>query len=417
MVAIYDLANELAGLSLSRLRQVIAKYNNRLKISGHSGLGKEELIGHVLQKTNLDRNLMSKLIKEATFHKASARSRKEPPVNLFDYITERMKKEGFPKPAPAPAKAPVQVEKISPDPAPETEPESAPEPVRRPEPIEVVAEQAVAPRAVSTIEQATGLTREQFNALDPAEAFGRFLPVIAKRNLLGVNIATEDPKTGRLVSKKSALHTPVGIGIDFDKLFKFPTVKSGLKLAEKILEPTKQQIKNVKVDKFGDNLREYIFSEDKKMYLSVVQIQIAVREMINGLRKYVETGDLNEYDFYIYNEVYTVSAMAGYGYNLDIDKAIAEIHRLYPESRGATTRYTGGDYNLNAPQDHSGLHRIGIRDGDFTYILEAKPFGYPTLIKKHNDKGPHNNSVLEKRKITTVNMWKDMRKPFTYDYL
>ena len=201
--------------------------------------------------------------------------------------------------------------------------------------------------------------------------------------------------------------------INIDKLFKFNTVKSGLALAETILKPTKQQVKNVKVEKFG-NLREYIFSEDKKMYLSVVHIRVVVNEMRDGLKKYVATGDLRDYDNYIRNEVYVVSAMAGFGFNLDVGKAIAEIHRAYPESRGATTRYTGGDYNLNAPQVKSGLHRIGIRTGGFMYILEAKPFGYPTLIKKHNDKD--NTFFNTQRKITTVNLWRDMRKPFTDDY-
>lgn len=243
---IEQLAEELAGLSVSRIRQVVAKYNRHLKISGHSGLSKEALIGHILQKTNLDRPLMSKLLKETTFHRASSRSRKEPQIDLFSYIGERLKKEGFEKPPPTkkiplpapdtepqsspepprPRPPPVQgprnlqrgfgierFEEVSPDPVADTEPESAPEPARRPEPTPVVAEDAVisvAPRATSTIEQATGLTREQFNALDPAEAFGRFLPVLAKKNLLGLSVASEDPETGRLVSKKTSKPLQVG---------------------------------------------------------------------------------------------------------------------------------------------------------------------------------------------------------------
>jgi len=239
---IEQLAQELAGLSVSRIRQVVAKYNKHLKISGHSGLDKEALIGHILQKSNLDRPLMSKLLKETTFHKASSRSRKEPQIDLYSYIGERLKKEGFPKPqapAPAPVQGPRNLQRgfgiqrfenpvqgprnlqrgfgiqrfETPDPVADTEPESAPEPPRRPEPTPVVAEDAVisvAPRATSTIEQATGLTREQFNALDPAEAFGRFLPVLAKKNLLGLSVASEDPETGRLVSKKTSKPQPVG---------------------------------------------------------------------------------------------------------------------------------------------------------------------------------------------------------------
>lgn len=288
MVAIYDLANELAGLSLTRIRKVVAKYNAKLKISGHSKLGKDELIGHILQKSNLDRTLMSRLIKEITLQKASARSNKEPTVNLFDYITERMKKEGFPKPTQAPAPAPVEqgprnlvrgfniprYQEVSPDPAPDTEPEGSAEPVRRPEtptpeediaipvPIDGVmyyldnlgdiinengdvvgnvkgegreaysirnehiqkiqrtfpqlAEDisglpvgggGVAPRAVSNIQELTGLTREQFNALDPVEAFGRFLPLLARKNVMNVPIASEDPETGRLKQIKTRYPT------------------------------------------------------------------------------------------------------------------------------------------------------------------------------------------------------------------
>ena len=255
---IEQLAQELAGLSVSRIRQVVAKYNRTLKISGHSGLDKEALIGHILQKSNLDRPLMSKLLKETTFHKASSRSRKEPQIDLYSYIGERLKKQGFPKPKeepkkqeeepkkkivpfkrpapapdtepqsspepPRPRPAPVQgprnlqrgfgIQRFeTPDPVADTEPESAPEPPRRPEPTPVVAEDAVisvAPRATSTIEQATGLTREQFNALDPAEAFGRFLPLLAKKNLLGLKVASEDPETGTLVSKKTSKPLQVG---------------------------------------------------------------------------------------------------------------------------------------------------------------------------------------------------------------
>ena len=241
---IEQLAQELAGLSVSRIRQVVAKYNRHLKISGHSGLDKEALIGHILQKSNLDRPLMSRLLKETTFHKASSRSRKEPQIDLYSYIGERLKKQGFPKPqAPTPAPAPVQgprnlqrgfgiqrfespvqgprnlqrgfgIQRFeTPDPVADTEPEGSAEPPRRPEPTPVVAEDAVisvAPRATSTIEQATGLTREQFNALDPAEAFGRFLPMLAKRNLLGLKVASEDPESGRLVSKKTSKPLQVG---------------------------------------------------------------------------------------------------------------------------------------------------------------------------------------------------------------
>jgi hypothetical protein len=408
---IEQLAQELAGLSVSRIRQVVAKYNRHLKISGHSGLSKEALIGHILQKTNLDRPLMSKLIKETTFHKASSRSRKEPQIDLYSYIGERLKKKGFPKPPPS---------KKIPLPAPDTEPPSSPEPPRpRPEPTPVVAEDAVisvAPRATSTIEQSTGLTREQFNALDPAEAFGRFLPLLAKRNLLGLNVASEDPETKRLVSKKSSLFTPVGIGIDFSKLFKFSnSKKNGIKLAETILRPSKEQIKNLEVSKFG-NLSVFNFGGGKELYINMKGLAVNVKRMTEGLKHYVKTGQLNEYDdFYIDEDYHSLSAMAGYGFNLDIDKAIAEIHRLFPESRGAETRYTGGDYNLTDTTPKSGLHRIGIRDGDFTYVMDARPFGFPTLIKKHKDVEV-GNSKIEKKKITSQNMWKDMRKPYTYDY-
>lgn len=441
---IEQLAQELAGLSVSRIRQVVAKYNRHLKISGHSGLSKEALIGHILQKTNLDRPLMSKLLKETTFHKASSRSRKEPQIDLYSYIGERLKKEGFPKPPPTkkiplpapdtepqsspepprPRPAPVQgprnlqrgfgierYEEVSPDPVADTEPESAPEPARRPEPTPVVAEDAVisvAPRATSTIEQSTGLTREQFNALDPAEAFGRFLPMMAKRNLLGLKVASEDPETGRLVSKKSSKFTPVGnrIIIDISKLFKFPkSRKSAKDLAIMILNPTKEEIKNVKYTKFTyDTDVEF---GDGRVRMNIPDIHRTVKKLTEALVEYNKTGNLGDYSSSISDSILQLSAEAGFGYKLDDDKVEDELHRLFPESSDIRGIYSGSyGLGLVGPE---GEHRMGIDDENYFYIIEARPFGFPSIAEKFDRK---TNTTI-KTILTTTNMWGQMKKGYT----
>tara|TARA_R110001632_G_scaffold191634_1_gene312456 strand:- start:282 stop:1613 length:1332 start_codon:yes stop_codon:yes gene_type:complete len=434
---IEQLAQELAGLSVSRIRQVVAKYNRHLKISGHSGLSKEALIGHILQKSNLDRPLMSKLLKETTFHKASSRSRKEPQIDLYSYIGERLKKEGFPKPqapAPAPVQGPRNLQRgfgiqrfETPDPVADTEPESAPEPTRRPEPTPVVAEDAVisvAPRAKSTIEQATGLTREQFNALDPAEAFGRFLPVMAKRNLLGLKVASEDPETGKLVSKKTSKFTPVGnrITIDISKLFKFPkSRKSAKDLAIMIMNPTKEEIKNVKYTKFTYDT-DVIFEDkafgERRVRMNIPEIHRTVKELTEALVEYKKTGNLDDYLFYdISYSILKLSAEAGFGYKLDPDKAIEELHRLFPESRNLDIEVDDGFMGLGRSV-YGMEYSIGLKEREpydrFTYyIIKAMPFGFPSIAKKILYDKSSKTSTFIKTLLTKKDMWGQMKKGYT----
>ena len=458
---IEQLAQELAGLSVSRIRQVVAKYNRHLKISGHSGLSKEALIGHILQKTNLDRPLMSKLLKETTFHKASSRSRKEPQIDLYSYIGERLKKQGFPKPPPSkkiplpapdtepqsspepprPRPAPVQgprnlqrgfgierYEEVSPDPVADTEPESAPEPARRPEPTPVVAEDAVisvAPRATSTIEQQTGLTREQFNALDPAEAFGRFLPIMAKRNILGLKVASEDPETGRLVSKKTSKFTPVGnrITIDISKLFKFPkSRKSAKDLAIMIMNPTKEEIKNVKYTKFTYDT-DVIFEDkefrQRRVRMNIPEIHRTVKELTEALVEYKKTGNLDDYLFYSTSySILKLSAEAGFGYKLDDDKAIEELHRLFPESRNLDIEADDGFMGLGSSWGYGIVDTIGLKEREpydrFTYyIIKAMPFGFPSIAKKILYDKSSRTSTFIKTLLTKKDMWGQMKKGYT----
>ena len=102
------LKDSLSKLSLSRIRQLVAKYNKHLKITGHSKLGKNELISHILKKSNLNLQLINRLTNEALLHgRAQSREPKkrqavEEPAksntNLFSTIGNLLLKQGFPMP-------------------------------------------------------------------------------------------------------------------------------------------------------------------------------------------------------------------------------------------------------------------------------------------------------------------------------
>ena len=532
---IEQLAQELAGLSVSRIKQIVAKYNKHLKISGHSKLDKEALIGHILQKSNLDRPLMSRLLKETTFHKASSRSRKEPQIDLYKYIGEKLKKQGFPKPKPEPKKEEPKKEIVFPKfkrpaPARDTEPKPSPEPPRpRPAPVQgprnlqrgfgiqrfetpepegeldpedvyfdyyidgqrlgldndgdvmvdaeddgdpedgetffnmkntsnlsgrfarirdIILEDmpnieqknprlaqeikanlpatqqvaSVAPRGSSTIEQATGLTREQFNALDPATAFGRFLPMLAKRNLLGLKVSSEDPGTGALVSKKSSKFTPVGsqkIDIDLSQLYTFKKSRKAAKELALMIFPsiTKEEAKKVEFSKFTYDTRIRFGEDGPSVDINIPSTHAEIEGMREDLEEYMKSpsGDYGDYGRGIYESRKKLSAEAGFGYKLDEDKAIEELHRLFPESRDIKTEATDGYHGVGRYTYYGGVDTVGLKDeaNDIYYIIRAMPFGYPSKAYKLQYNKDKNEGTYLKKLLTKKNMWGQMKKGYS----